>query len=254
MPAPAPAISGSASSPTPAVTAEVGPKVERSTFDFGVGLRGFTRSFGTTDGSGAVPHWSGGSPGVAVSGAWFPGAFATKSLWGDLGLTVDGNFAIGLATQYGTQTYATSATLLRGAVALRVPSGRHQFLVGVGIESSQFSIAAQSTASQSRPSLPDVAWFGPRGSLGWAVALGETVSFTLKAGVMVVTSSGPLAATFPQLSAVGLDGSAGLSLTMLPSLAVRLHGDFSRLFVSLDATHPAAETSFGGGVSVAFHL
>jgi hypothetical protein len=241
-------------SSTPAPTSEPGPTVDRSTVDFGVGLRGFTRSFGTTDGSGAVPQWSGGSPGVAVSGSWFPGAFATKSLWGDLGLTVDGTFAIGLATQWGTQTFATSATLLRGGLALRVPGGRHQLLLNVGVESSQFSLAPQSTTSQGRPSLPDVAWFGPRGSIGWAVALGQTVSFTLKAGVMVATSSGPLGVTFPQLFALGVDGSLGLSWTVVPNLAVRVHGDFSRFFISLDQRHPAAETSFGGGLSVAFHL
>jgi hypothetical protein len=42
-----------------------GPRVERPTLEFGVGLRGFTRTFGTTDGSGAIPQWNGSAPGVS---------------------------------------------------------------------------------------------------------------------------------------------------------------------------------------------
>jgi hypothetical protein len=159
-----------------------------------------------------------------------------------------------MTTQFGAQTYATTATRLRGGLAMRFPTGRHQFWLGAGVESSAFLVSTTSVAGQSRPSLPDVAWFGPRGTLGWAVALGETVSFALKASGSFMLSSGPLQLTYPTESAFGIDGSGVLSWSVVPNVAVRLQGDFSRVFISLDARHPAAETTFGGGVGVAVHL
>ncbi len=246
------AVTSRAVAPPPALPTE--PRVERPTLDFGVGLRGFNRAFGTTNGSGAIPQWNGAAPGVMVSGGWFPGAFATSSLAGDLGLVAEGHFAVGMTTQFGSQLYATTATVLRGGLAMRFPTGRHQFFLGAGVESSTFTVSPTSVKGQARPDLPDVAWFGPRGTLGWAVALGETVSFSLKASGAYMLTGGPLQVTYPGEQAFGIDGSGVLSWSVVPNLSVRLHGDFSRVFIALDVRHPAAETTFGGGLGLAVHL
>ena len=228
----------------------------RPTVDLGVGFRAFTRTFGNTDGAATVLGYAGSAGGVAVDASYFPGAFATKSLAGDLGLFGEGQFSLGLTSEHGTDHFATSATTLRGGLALRVPSGRHTVLFHAGVESRAFRVASTSAEGRSRPLLPDVGYLGPRAGLGYRVVLTAPLSLELKAGFTWAVGRGELAsvAYFPSSSAFALDAQVAVSFAIVSSIQLRAFGDFSRYFISLDASHGAADQSFGGGLALAVNL
>jgi hypothetical protein len=239
-------------------TAAVADELEarRPTVDLGVGFRGFTRTFGNTDGTSTTLGYSGASSGVAAEASYFPGAFATKSLWGDLGLFAEGQLSLGLTTTFSSNHFATSATTVRGGLAVRVPSGRHMLLVHAGVESRAFSVAATSVEGVNRPALPNVGFLGPRAGLGYRVALTSPITLQVKAAFGWALQQGELgsAGYFPSSSTFGLDAQVAVSFAITAGVEVRVIGDWSRAFITLDASHTAADQSFGGGVMLAVGL
>lgn len=232
------------------------PELARPTVEVAVGFRGFTRTFGTTDSSSEGFGYTGASSGVALEASYFPGAFATQGPWGNLGLFAEGQFSLGLTSTFGAAHFATSATVLRGGVTARIPSGRHGLLVQAGVESRAFRIAATSVEGVSRPTLPDVGYLGPRVGLGYRLAVTAPVSLEARVGFTWALEHGELVAAryFPGASAFALDGRLAVAFTVLPSVELRLVGDWSRYFITLGTSGAAADQSFGGGALLAITL
>lgn len=231
-------------------------EARRPTVDLGVGFRGFTRSFGTTDGTSTVLGYAGASSGVAAEATYFPGAFATKGVWGDLGLFGEGLLSLGLTTAFSDNHFATSAVTLRGGLMGRVPWGRHMLLVHAGVESRAFEVAATSVEGVSRPALPNLALLGPRAGLGYRLAVTAPITLQVKAALGWALERGELgtAGYFPSSSAVTLDAQVAVSFAITAGVEVRVAGDWSRAFIALDASHTAADQSFGGGLMLAVCL
>lgn len=238
---------------TAALAEDVEPR--RPTVDLGIGFRGFTRAFVTSYGTDTVPEYAGASSGVAAEAAYFPGAFATKGVWGDLGLFGEGLLSLGLTSTFSGSHFATSAVTLRGGLMARVPWGRHMFLVHAGVESRAFDVAATSVEGGSRPALPNIAFLGPRAGLGYRVAVTAPITLQVKAALGWAPERGKLGTTgFPFSSAVTLDAQVALSFAIVAGVEVRVAGDWSRAFIALDASHTAADQSFGGGLMLAVCL
>lgn len=231
-------------------------ELARPTVEVGVGFRGFTRTFGTSDTSGASFGYTGASSGVALEAGYFPGAFATQGPWGNLGLFAEGQFSLGLTSTFGAAHFATSATALRGGLTARIPSGRHALLLQAGVESRAFRIAAASVEGVSRPTLPDVGYLGPRVGLGYRLAVTAPISLEARVGFTWALEHGELgeARYFPGASAFAFDGRLAVAFTVLPSVELRLAGDWSRYFITLGASGTAADQSFGGGALLAISL
>lgn len=243
---------------TAALAEDVEPR--RPTVDLGIGFRGFTRAFVTSYGTDTVPEYAGASSGVAAEAAYFPGAFATKGVWGNFGLFGEGLLSLGLTTSFsvGSSNYhsATSAVTLRGGLMARVPWGRHMLLVHAGVESRAFDVAATSVEGVRRPALPNVAFLGPRAGLGYRVAVTAPITLQVKAALGWAPERGELGTTgyFPFSSAVTLDAQVALSFAIVAGVELRVAGDWSRTFIALDASHTAADQSFGGGLMLAVCL
>jgi hypothetical protein len=232
------------------------PVAERTSLDFGVGFRGFTRSFGPSDGTRTVGSWSGGGSGVMVQGTWYPGASASPGFAGNLGVFGEGTAAIGLTTTYAGAQFATQASLVRGGVAVRVPTGRHELLITGGVNYQYFGVSSEAAAGTiKRPNLYDVGYLGPRLGLGYAVALGNAFSLRARVGFTYTLSRGQLGeVAFPGSAAFGFDAQLGANLTVMPNVQLRAQADLAQMSVSLDALHTASDLTIGGSLALAVAL
>jgi hypothetical protein len=234
----------------------VGPALagEVTSLDFGVGFRGFGRSFGPTDGTRTVGSWSGSGMGVVVEGQWFPAATMTKSFLGYLGVVGEGQASLGLATEYGAAKFATRATLVRGALAAKVPFGAHALLITTGVGSQYFGVASTAVDGATRPAVYDVNYFGPRAAIALRLALSSAFALGARVGALFTVARGELDTAFVRASAFGLDAQLGVTFAVLPQLLLRANADFAHQFVALGSGHTAGDTTFGGSFAVALAL
>jgi hypothetical protein len=225
----------------------------RPTFDFGVGYRGFTRSFGQDGGGITLPRFDGSAAGVAVEARVFPFSSSSSAL-GNLGLTGEGQFSLGLSASYKGALFAGSATTLRGSLALRLPfdASEVQLFAGVGYQGFQLA----TTAVEGATTLDDssLGLLGPRAGLAYRVQLTSAFSVRAQAAFLFALSRGRLGERFLSSSAFGLDAGLAVALTVLPGVQLRVAGDWSRSFVTLTSILSATEQQFGASFLVAVAL
>lgn len=230
---------------------QVTDSLDRTSLDFAVGFRGFARTFGPTDGTRTVGAWTGGGSGVTAEGSWFPAASVTKGFGGNLGLIGDGQTSIGLSTEYEGAQFATRASIVRGGLALRFPVGRHEILIHGGASFQYFGVATTSVdGTGQRPAVYDVGYFGPRAGLGYRLGFG-IFSLRLRVAFTYTLSRGELGVAYAGSTAGALDGQLGVGMTVLPNIQLRANVDVTQVFVAIDGSHRAGDTTFGGSLALA---
>jgi hypothetical protein len=243
--------------PSPAAEPQVAAALlaERPTLDFGVGYRGFARTFGLDSGSTSLPRYAGTGASVAVEAGLFPFASVTTSAWGNLGLVGEGHFSFGLLASRLGHDYAAEAITLRGGLALRVPFGASEVLLHAGVGYQSFQLATTSTDNAGALlTQADPGFLGPRSGIAYRLRVTERLALQARAAFLITLSRGQLDQRFPRATAFGLDAGLQVALMLVPGVQLRLSGDWSRVFLSLDGGLPATEQQFGGTLSVAVAL
>ncbi len=227
---------------------------ERPTVDFGVGYRGFLRTFGLDSGGTTLPRFDGSGASVAVEAKVFPFASVTSGVGGNLGLIGEGAFSVGLSGSYQGHEFPAAATTVRGALALRLPFDASEVLLHVGVGYQAFTLATASTDGAGHLVQADPAFLGPRFGVGYQLQAARWLKLQLRAAFLYTVSRGQLDTLYPAASALGVDAAAQVAFILAPAVQLRLFGDFARTWVTLTTRAGATEQQLGGGVGFALAL
>jgi hypothetical protein len=233
----------------------------------GIGIKGVNRAFNWTGAGDTLATYS--LPfalAIALDAQWFPAAHFTNSVAANIGVFVNADIAIGLASSQEnpeTQTkslFPTRSDHFKFGGILRLPiANKHEVNLHGGYGTQTFSIAAVAANDGSpRPNIPSVTFNGARFGLGGRINFGM-VGLDLGGAYQAVVGTGELASEryFPGTTAFALDATAGLSLEMVQHLNLRFGFDWKRYFLNLNpqdgqtfVANSAADQYLSGGVSV----
>ncbi|MCC6336236.1 MAG: hypothetical protein IT380_19890 [Myxococcales bacterium] len=217
----------------------------------GVGFKAFARSFNWAAGhSDALASYQlPFAAAVAFDGTWYPGAHFTNGLAAHLGVFLNGEVGIGLASRQDDARYGTRADRFRFGARMRFPFGTRLLVDAlVGYSTQTFAIAQQSaTTGAPRPNIPSVTYNGPRLAGGGKVVIAGTFTAEALVGFMYVYGKGELASDkyFPNTTGLALDASMALSLEIVSNLRVRGAFDWTGYFLTTHADPSAIVTASG---------
>jgi len=279
-PAPAPAPVAEASPPAPAVDAPRGsaPRAPLPTakeprapalddaprpvaLRLSVGGRAFSRRFYFTDDLfGAL----GGyrlrlAPSALLDAEWYPAAHFTSGPASAVGLALGAEYALGLSSRApdGT-THSTRVQRLRAALQVRFQPGAVELTPFAGFVWQAFAV----NDIPGLP-LPDVDVRGLRAGLSTRARLSGPLGLTAHVAGIYPLSTGEIGSSewFPRMATGGLDASAGLTFALQRSLELRLAGEYSRLWSTMNPepgdafiAGGALDFSWGANLAITFTL
>jgi hypothetical protein len=199
-----------------------------------VGGRAFSRRFYFTDDLfGAL----GGyrlrlAPAVLVDAEWYPAAHFTSGLASALGLALGAEYALGLSSVAPDGTvYSTRVQRLRAALQVRFRPGAVELTPFAGFVWQAFSV-------DDIPGLPlpDVDVQGIRAGLSARAPLSGPLGLTAHVAGIYPLSTGEIgsSAWFPRMVIGGLDTSVGITFALQRALELRLTGEYSRFWSTLN--------------------
>lgn len=177
-------------------------------------------------------------PAPSASLELYPGAFFTSGIGAHFGIAGSFNYLVGLSSKIKDSTdgvkYPTTSMQLRASLVGRIPLGLLDLQIGVGYSLQTFSIAPASAAA--RPNIPDVSFGGIRPSLGATLHLTKIFHLHFGGGYSVLLSKGEFGSStyFPRSTGGGVDTWVGVSVRPVSHFEIRLQGDYSRYFFSMN--------------------
>ncbi|HEX8699615.1 MAG TPA: hypothetical protein VF815_12305 [Myxococcaceae bacterium] len=199
-----------------------------------VGGRAFSRRFYFTDDLfGAL----GGyrlrlAPLALLEAEWYPAAHFTSGPASAVGLSLGAEYALGLSSKApdGT-THSTRVQRLRAALQVRFHPGAFELTPFAGLVWQAFAV----NDIPGLP-LPDVDVRGLRAGLSTRARLAGPLGLTAHVAGIYPLSTGELGSSewFPRIATGGLDASAGLTFALPRSLELRLAGEYSRLWSTMN--------------------
>jgi len=226
-----------------------------------VGGRAFSRRFYFTDDLfGAL----GGyrlrlAPSALLDAEWYPAAHFTSGPASAMGLALGAEYALGLSSQApdGT-THSTRVQRLRAALQVRFQPGAVELTPFAGFVWQAFAV----NDIPGLP-LPDVDVRGLRAGLSTRARLSGPLGLTAHVAGIYPLSTGEIGSSewFPRMATGGLDASAGLTFALQRSLELRLAGEYSRLWSTMNPepgdafiAGGALDFSWGANLAITFTL
>ena len=224
-----------------------------------VGGRAFSRRFYFTDDLfGAL----GGyrlrlAPSALLDAEWYPAAHFTSGPASAVGLALGAEYALGLSSQApdGT-THSTRVQRLRAALQVRFQPGSVELTPFAGFVWQAFAV----NDIPGLP-LPDVDVRGLRAGLSTRARLSGPLGLTAHVAGIYPLSTGEIGSSewFPRMATGGLDASAGLTFALQRSLELRLAGEYSRLWSTMNPepgdafiAGGALDFSWGANLAITF--
>jgi len=191
------------------------------------------RHFAYSDpvGNGYAPYRLPAAPMVSLGMEAYPAAASGVPVLCDLGLRgrVSRGFAFDSNTPQGV-TLETSWTRFGGELRERLLwPGPHAFELGIsaGADASYFGMTAKGTVPALLPAARTVAW---RWGLDARVRVASRLSLALGGAYLLPTSKGDIYEHFRKPKLAGVDGDAGVAVSILPGFEARLSARYTRYF------------------------
>jgi hypothetical protein len=223
----------------------------------GVGFKEFARQFGYTDdifnrlSTYKLPL----GPALALDAEAYPAAFFARGPLANIGLMAYFDYAVGISSKAADGTkYGTQALNLKFSLTYRLPIGPLQINPFVGYTDQTYGITSNTGV---KPNIPSVAYGGLRGGLQIrAIIFGPVFAQIAFAGQYVL-SSGEISTYFPHLKVGGLDSQFAVGVSLFKRLEVKLQGDYTRFWYSMNPVPGDANVAggaldiYGSGMAVA---
>lgn len=215
-----------------------------------------SRRFAYSDplGSLLAPYKLPVAPMVSFGFELYPFASTDVPVLRDLGLRGRVSRAFGLDSDTPQGAHIdTSWTRFGGELRERllIP-GSHPFELGIGVgfDASYFDM---STTSEIPALLPAARTVAARFGLDARLLLGWRLSLLLGGAYLLTTSAGEIYEQFRDPHVAGVDGDAGVAVTLIPGLEARLTGRYTRYFASFNP-EPGDPVVAGGALDQQMQL
>ena len=190
------------------------------------------------------PYELAGAPAIAADVRWYPAAHFVDGFARHIGVDFRGRYLVGVSSEDADgNEFGTSSFDLVGGLRGRFPLGSHEVGLALGFGQHQFSVDVPDDG----PALPSVTYtylrIGADGRVGLPADLHIYGGFAWRQ----VFSAGDLDSDewFPRASTGGLDAQLGIGWVFYQGLELRLGGELTRYFFSLNAEPGDARVAGG---------
>jgi hypothetical protein len=216
--------------------AEEGDTVHPAAYDFSVGARIGTRSFGYNDSlPGLRPYSLIPSPSLSFVGHWYPAAHFSTGPAAHIGLDVRADMLVGVSSENKAgQKFGTSSHRIGVGVRGRLPM--KQLELGAVAGWGQHAFGLSDDPQGADPDVPDIKYsylrIGADARYQFMPAFAVQLQAAYLAGLSLGEISSP--AWFPHATGNGLDLELGFQLAVAPMLSFELAVSMQRYFMSLN--------------------